>query len=202
MGLSYLAFACPVEELESVYSSRDEALYTKLVTSEVRAIRHYLHLDREHAPAIGEWPQHLAPLRDLFVGASLTLHEPHQYGYALIACLYALGTYLGESGGGYGRQAEASIALHEMGESDELLPDMSVDWPIPNMPSVEDWPMYLGLPAADVERRAAGMKSLLARISPGHHGRMPERAARFLDDFDGFYEKCAALKQDLIVVSH
>lgn len=202
MGLSYLAFACSIEELQSVYSSRDEALYTRMITSDDSAVRHYLDLDKAARASDGIVPDNLAPLHELFVGAALTRHKPHKYGYALVACAYALGAFLGESMGGYGRQMEAMRALEEMGESDELLPDMTVEWPIPNMPILEDWPMYFGVPAAEVTRRAAAMKELMGRISPVYRERATERAAEFIDDIAGFYEACAAMKRDLIVVSH
>jgi len=202
MGLSYLAFACSIEELESVYSSRDEALYAKLVKSRKSGVRHYLGLDESAPSRALDVPPNLAPLRDIFIGAAPRFHAPSRYAYALIACMYELGTHLGESGGGYGRAMEAMSALDELGEDEALLPDMGIEWPIPGMPSVEDWPMYLSLPAEEVKRRAAAMKDILARVGPTIRERAPERASNFMDDFAGFYERCAKKSRDLVVVCH
>lgn len=206
MGLSYVAFACSIEEFTSIYSSRDEALFDRIVQSSDPGVRHYLDLDAhagegERGPGAGI-PRHLYPLAELFMGAPLISSKPHEYATGLIACLYVLGTKVGSSGGGYGRQMEAQEAIDALGVRGELLPEMDVQWPVPGLRPVQDWPMYCGVPLPEVDRRAAAMEEVMACLSPDRRSELPDRAVCFLEDMTEFYRTCATMRSDLILVAH
>lgn len=80
MGISYVAIAGSLDALASVYSSRDEALFERVLASEHPQVRHYLQ-----AACARDEIRPETVLADIFRGTALTACRPHVYAYALLA---------------------------------------------------------------------------------------------------------------------
>lgn len=197
MGLSILAFACSMNAFRRVYGSHDQALYERLIHSENSSIRHSLGMSFSDSKST---EAQKTALREIIEGVALEQFDPSTYARSLIAVLHGIGDYLGSNGGSYGRQMDADAVLYQRKESLRALPQFDVRWPIGEL-CVPDFPQIQLIPFSDVEQNASIMRDVMSRLTEKDMGDATESAYYFLLDLRDYYNKCAELKQDMILVA-
>lgn len=202
MGLELYAYAASYDEWASLYSSRDDAFWRRLLRSRSTAVRSYLGikgpLPKTTSTSV---PRNLEPLYEILTGGSCRNEEPHRYAYAMIACLACMGAPIGTSGGSYGRFASASVMVHDLGERASILPDLDMDWPLPGV-STPDGPYNWVERRADVAPRARELRALVERLTKPLSDPSNERVKNTLHDYVRLYEAAVSAGADLIVVCH
>ena len=184
MGLGYMGLAASVDEIGSIFSSRDDERFAALMHSDHPFVRSLLDsAERRNA------------LRDIFVGADCTSESEHHYGYAMEAACFQFGESLGEVGGSYGAIYDVMELLREADMDVDLLPDPDVEWFVP-IPPMTSWPTVATIATKQCGDRAGALATALTRI--------PKDAERreFVDTFQRWYSVCAETSRDLIVIAH
>ncbi len=199
MGLEYFAFACSLDDFASVYASRDRVLWDAICKSPHPNVRARLGLDE---PSSDERPAGLQALHDIFRGAAFFRESAHVYAFAHSACAWHLGRYLGVSLGSYGRHAQLMEYLQARGDADDdpfgLL--NIIEWPLPGLPIIEDWPMLWAFSAEEVRQRAEGIAACSRRL--GKAVKPDDDSAWSLyAEMAGFYADCARAGDPLLVVA-
>lgn len=196
MGVSYVSVVCSLDALASVYSSRDEALFRRVVASRDSGVRHYLSVAGEDG---GRPPAE--PLAEVFRGAQLSPMRPHVYAYALLAYALVLGERAGELDCAYRRAGRLSARLASLGERDAVIPVFCDAWPLPDL-ALGDHPMCTTLRAEEVARLATETRALLERVGPRLVDEDDDLSLELLAFFTECYEAAARRGSDLLMVAH
>jgi hypothetical protein len=190
MGLGYMGLAGDLDELSSLFSSRDVEKYDALMNSDVRFVRSLLHLDDEGG-------ERRRAVRDVFVGARCEACQPHHYGYAMEAACFHFAESLGEVGAGYGAIYDTEEVVLAAGGHFSLLPQMSVEWFVP-IPAMLDWPSVATMTADECREKADGMAQVIAEL-PDDVDEIPRD---FIETFHRWYQTCGESDRDLIIIAH
>lgn len=199
MGLEYFAFACSLDDFASVYGSRDRALWDALCASPHRVVRARLGLDE--APSF-ERPQGLQALHDIFRGAAFFREQAHVYAFAHTACAWHLGRPLGVSLGSYGRHGQLMAYLADRGEPDDDPFGLvnNLDWPLPDLPPLVDWPALWAFSPGEVRHRATAIAACSRRLG-GAVKPDDDSAWSLYAEMAGYFGECARTGDALLVVA-
>lgn len=144
--MNFQVVAIPLAELVAIYSSRDEALYARMLAPTNR-----------YAARLLEREESRDGLLDLLKGGHVHAHAPHHTAYAFEAIAFELGMSVGEIG------SDACERVHSLlsaiGARVELFPDVTEKWPVP-IADTPNMPLFGVL----VPEQIADRHEMLARL--------------------------------------
>ncbi|HEX3758189.1 MAG TPA: hypothetical protein VHW23_05765 [Kofleriaceae bacterium] len=144
MSFHYQLVALPLSDLVAVYSSRDDALLARLLTTQDRYVAYLLEAPERHDALV-----------DLLVGGCMrSCSRPHHSGYAVEAICFELGGRLGSLTSRDVDRVEQQ--LDWSGAPFELFPDVGASWPLP-IRDTPDLPLVGVLSTAQSAERGAAL---------------------------------------------
>ncbi len=195
MGVSYVAVACSLDSLASLYGARDEALFGRVLHSNDPHVLHYLRV----ACRGGHTAEDV--LAEIFRGAALTTFGGHVYAYALLACAYVVGHDLGGFDCAYSRPDKLNTRLDALGEGDPAVPMFLDDWPLPGL-TLDDYPGCTTLRADEVVRLAEETRAMVVRVGASFNAEDDAISRELLHWFADCYAGAARRGSDLLLVVH
>lgn len=153
MSLNFQVVAIPLADLVAIYSSRDDALYARMLAPANR-----------YAARLLEREESRNGLLDLLKGGHVhNSHTPHHTAYAFEAIAFEIGTPVGEI------SSDACERVHTlfsaMGARVELFPDVTEKWPVP-IADTPDMPLFGVLLPKQIADRHALLVQLGRRVEP------------------------------------
>ena len=202
MGTSYTGILLPVERIESLYASRDEALFARMLDPQDHHARHLMGLEgSEHTKR-----ERRSALEQILLGTACDDGRPSHFAYVIEAVCFELGTLVDELNRFYEKQAYALLARHPELEDELLERHVDIFLPLP-IRETEGSPLMgwarRSEQLARRDRLASFAASLEAFRPDGEEEEEQVSLCRiYIERAKGFYEAALSADTDLFLFCH